>query len=236
MKFYILTLFPQMIREGLAHSIIARGQDKGLIEVYPIDIREFSKDKHRKVDDYTYGGGSGMLMQAQPIYDAYQSIKDELPSNTPVVYLTPQGRQFSQSVAKTYAKVEAMVLLCGHYEGIDERVLELICTDYISIGDYVLTGGELPAMIMIDAISRLIPSVLSNEKSFEDESFEGLLLEYPQYTRPEEFEGIKVPEVLLSGHHQRIAEYRRQGSIERTKKRRPDLYARFLESLDDNCE
>lgn len=228
MKFHVLSLFPEMIEDGLAHSIIGRGIDNEIIELNTINIRDFSNNKHKKVDDYTYGGGSGMLMTPQPIYDAFSSIKDNIKPTTPIIYLTPQGVPFNQKLAKKYACHEDLVLLCGHYEGIDERVLELICTDYVSVGDYVLTGGELPAMILIDAISRLVPKVLNNEHSAHDESFEDNLLEYPQYTRPVEFMGKKVPEVLLSGHHQRVDEYRKKQRLLRTKERRPDLYMKYI--------
>lgn len=224
MNFHILTLFPEMIVNGLNTSITGRAIDKKLISVNTINIRDYSTNKHLKVDDYPYGGGAGMVMQAEPIYKAYSDLKDKIGKETlRVVYLTPQGKVFNQEVAKELASEEDLVFLCGHYEGIDERVLELIVTDYISIGDYVLTGGELPAMVMVDAISRLVPDVLSNGTSAEFESFHDNLLEYPQYTRPEEYMGKKVPEVLLSGHHSNIEEWRRQQSLLRTLKRRPDL-------------
>lgn len=213
-----------MIVNGLNTSITGRAIDKKLISVNTINIRDYSTNKHLKVDDYPYGGGAGMVMQAEPIYKAYSDLKDKIGKETlRVVYLTPQGKVFNQEFAKELASEEDLVFLCGHYEGIDERVLELIVTDYISIGDYVLTGGELPAMVMVDAISRLVPDVLSNDTSAEFESFHDNLLEYPQYTRPEEYMGKKVPEVLLSGHHSNIEEWRRQQSLLRTLKRRPDL-------------
>ena len=209
--------------DGLSTSIIGRAQSKGLLSVEAINIRDFAENKHNRVDDYTYGGGAGMLMQAGPVYGAYQSVADKAKSKPRVIYLSPQGQTFSQSMAEEFAKEEELIFLCGHYEGIDERVLEEIVTDYVSIGDYVLTGGELPAMVMIDAISRLIPGVLHNDVSAEFESFQDNLLEYPQYTRPEEWHGKKVPEILLSGHHANVEKWRREQSIIRTAERRPDL-------------
>ena len=209
--------------DGLSTSIIGRAQDKGLLSVEAINIRDFAENKHNRVDDYTYGGGAGMLMQAGPVYGAYQSVVEKANSKPRVIYLSPQGQTFSQAKAEELAKEEELIFLCGHYEGIDERVLEEIVTDYVSIGDYVLTGGELPAMVMIDAISRLIPGVLHNDVSAEFESFQDNLLEYPQYTRPEEWHGKKVPEILLSGHHANVEKWRREQSIIRTAERRPDL-------------
>ena len=221
MKFHILTLFPEMVQQGLATSILGRAAEKNLISIDAVNIRDYTQDKHGKVDDYTYGGGAGMLMQAQPVYDAYRSVAGE--KKIRCVYLTPQGAPFTQKKARELSGEEELVLLCGHYEGIDERVLEEIVTDYVSIGDYVLTGGELPAMVMMDSISRMVPGVLSNQESGETESFAGNLLEYPQYSRPEEWHGKKVPEVLMSGHHANIEKWRREQSIIRTAKRRPDL-------------
>lgn len=212
-----------MVMDGLSASIIGRAQSKGLLSVEAINIRDFAENKHNRVDDYTYGGGAGMLMQAGPVYGAYQSVVEKAQSKPRVIYLSPQGQTFSQSMAEELAKEEELIFLCGHYEGIDERVLEEIVTDYVSIGDYVLTGGELPAMVMIDAISRLIPGVLHNDVSAEFESFQDNLLEYPQYTRPEEWHGKKVPEILLSGHHANVEKWRREQSIIRTAQRRPDL-------------
>ena len=223
MNFHILTLFPEMVMDGLSASIIGRAQSKGLLSVEAINIRDFAENKHNRVDDYTYGGGAGMLMQAGPVYGAYQSVVEKVQSKPRVIYLSPQGQTFSQGMAEEFAKEEELIFLCGHYEGIDERVLEEIVTDYVSIGDYVLTGGELPAMVMIDAISRLIPGVLHNDVSAEFESFQDNLLEYPQYTRPEEWHGKKVPEILLSGHHANVEKWRREQSIIRTAQRRPDL-------------
>ena len=188
-----------------------------------INIRDYAFNKHQKVDDYPYGGGAGMLMQAEPVYLSYEAIKEKIGYRPRVVYLTPQGKVFHQEMAKELAKERDLVFLCGHYEGIDERVLDEIVTDYVSIGDYVLTGGELPAMVMMDSISRMVPGVLSNQESGETESFAGNLLEYPQYSRPEEWHGQKVPPVLLSGHHANIEAWRREQSVMRTAKRRPDL-------------
>jgi tRNA (guanine37-N1)-methyltransferase len=232
MNFHVLTLFPDMIMQGLNTSITGRAMEKGLIHVNTVNIRDFSEDKHNRVDDYPYGGGAGMVMQAEPVYKAYgylanhikMSKEDPQSYQKPrVIYVTPQGSIFNQSFARELAQEEDLILLCGHYEGIDERVLDMIVTDYVSIGDYVLTGGELPAMVMIDAISRLIPGVLNNEISSEFESLQDNLLEYPQYTRPEVFMGQRVPEVLLSGHHANIEAWRRHQSILRTYERRPDL-------------
>lgn len=223
MKFYILTLFPEMVANGLNTSIIGRAAEAGLLQIEAVNIRDYSANKHRKVDDYPYGGGAGMLMQAQPVYDAWRSVVERSGKKPRCVYVTPQGRTFTQQDAKEFAKEEEMILLCGHYEGIDERVLEEIVTDYMSIGDYVLTGGELPAMVMVDAVSRMVPGVLGNEESGSFESFEGNLLEYPQYSRPEEWNGRRVPPVLLSGHHKNIEQWRRQQSILLTGRRRPDL-------------
>lgn len=223
MKFYILTLFPEMVMQGLSTSIIGKAAQKGILTIEAVNIRDYTRDKHLKVDDYPYGGGAGMVMQAQPIFDAYQAIRDKIGHKPRTIYLTPQGPLFHQAMAKEMAGEEALVLLCGHYEGVDERVLEEIVTDYVSVGDYVLTGGELPAMVMVDAISRMVPGVLTNQESGETESLEGGLLEYPQYSRPREWMGREVPEVLMSGDHVKIQEWRREQSILRTKKHRPDL-------------
>ena len=226
MNFHILTLFPEMVMDGLSTSIIGRAMSKELLSIEAINIRDFAENKHNRVDDYTYGGGAGMLMQAGPVYGAYKSVEEKAKSKPRVIYLSPQGSTFSQSMAEEFAKEEELVFLCGHYEGIDERVLEEIVTDYVSIGDYVLTGGELPAMVMIDAIARLIPGVLHNDASAEFESFQDNLLGYPQYTRPEEWHGKKVPDILLSGHHANVEKWRREQSIIRTAQRRPDLLAK----------
>lgn len=223
MNFHVLTLFPEMIQQGMNTSIIGRAITGGYLSVEAINIRDYAFNKHQKVDDYPYGGGAGMLMQAEPVYLAYQSIEEKIGYRPRVVYLTPQGSVFNQTMAKDFAKEKDLVFLCGHYEGIDERVLEEVVTDLVSIGDYVLTGGELPAMVMMDSISRMVPGVLSNQESGETESFAGNLLEYPQYSRPEEWHGKKVPPVLLSGHHANIEAWRREQSILRTAKNRPDL-------------
>ena len=236
MKFHILTLFPEMIEQGLNNSIIKRGIDAGHLSVNAVNIRDYTLDKHNKVDDYPYGGGAGMLMQAQPVYDAYKSLvksHEDAGKPTPrVVFMTPQGRTFRQEIAQELAKEEELIFLCGHYEGIDERVLEEIVTDELSIGDYVLTGGELPAMVVIDTVARLIPGVLNNDESANDESFAGNLLEYPQYTRPEVWHEKKVPEVLLSGHHANIAKWRLEQAVERTRVKRPDMYEKYMEELE----
>ena len=223
MNYHVLTLFPEMIRQGLETSIIGRAMAKGIISLEAVNIRDYAFNKHQKVDDYPYGGGAGMVMQAEPVFLAYEAVKAKIGRKPRTVYLTPQGNVFHQEMAKEMAKEEDLVFLCGHYEGIDERVLEEIVTDYVSIGDYVLTGGELPAMVMIDSISRMVPGVLSNQESGETETFAGNLLEYPQYSRPEEWRGRKVPEVLLSGHHANVEKWRREQSILRTWKMRPDL-------------
>ena len=245
MNFHMLTLFPEMVMNGLNTSIIGRAAAKNLLSIEAINIRDYAFNKHQSVDDYPYGGGAGMLMQAEPVYLAYkaveekivmrkqtnaETVKEEIKNSENsdkkklrVVYLSPQGDTFTQKMAEELAQEEDLVLLCGHYEGIDERVLEEIVTDYVSIGDYVLTGGELPAMVMVDTISRLVPGVLHNDVSAEFESFQDNLLEYPQYSRPEEWHGKKVPPVLLSGHHANIEKWRREQSILRTKERRPDL-------------
>ncbi|SCH20292.1 tRNA (guanine-N(1)-)-methyltransferase [uncultured Clostridium sp.] len=223
MHFHILTLFPDMVMSGLNTSIIGRAVKNDLLTIDAVNIRDFAFNKHQSVDDYPYGGGAGMLMQAEPVYLAYQSVAEKLSKKPRVVYLSPQGQTFSQQMAEEFAQEENLLLLCGHYEGIDERVLEEIVTDYVSIGDYVLTGGELPAMVMVDAIARMVPGVLHNDVSAEFESFQDNLLEYPQYSRPEEWHGKKVPPVLLSGHHANIEKWRREQSILRTWKNRPDL-------------
>lgn len=213
MRFHILTLFPDMVEQGLHTSIIGRAVEKGLLTIEAVNIRDYTVDKHKKVDDYPYGGGAGMVMQAQPIYDAYLSIVEKIGYRPRTIYLTPQGPLFTQQAAKEFALEEDVILLCGHYEGVDERVLEEIVTDYISIGDYVLTGGELPAMVLVDAISRMVPGVLKNQESGETESLEGNLLEYPQYSRPEVWREKAVPPILLSGNHQKVDEWRREQSI-----------------------
>ena len=223
MQFYIMTLFPEMVMQGLSTSIIGRAVNKGLLSIEAVNIRDYAFNKHNSVDDYPYGGGAGMLMQAEPVYQCYRALEEKMNKKPRVVYLSPQGKTFNQTMAEEFAQEEELVLLCGHYEGIDERVLEEIVTDYVSIGDYVLTGGELPAMIMVDAISRLVPGVLHNDVSAEFESFQDTLLEYPQYSRPEMWHDKKVPEVLMSGHHANIEKWRREQSVIRTARNRPDL-------------
>ena len=243
MNYHVLTLFPEMIMQALGTSIIGRALEKESISLEAIDIREYTTNKHKKVDDTPYGGGAGMVMQAQPIYDAYKDLERKIGYRPRVIYLTPQGSVFHQGMAQEFAKEKDLVFLCGHYEGIDERVLEEIVTDYVSIGDYVLTGGELPAMVLIDAISRLVPGVLKNEESAQFESFHDNLLEYPQYSRPDEWMGKKLPQVLLSGHHANIEAWRREQSLQRTYERRPDLLEcaalsekdkKFLDNLRNN--
>lgn len=223
MNYYVLTLFPEMIEQGLRTSIIGRALEKGILHLETVNIRDFANNKYGKVDDYPYGGGAGMVMQAAPVYDAWESVAQKLGKKPRTIYLTPQGGVFSQTMAVDFAKEEDLVFLCGHYEGIDERVLEEIVTDFVSIGDYVLTGGELPSMVMIDAISRMVPGVLTNETSGIIESFHENLLEYPQYSRPEVWKDKAVPPVLLSGHHGNVDKWRREQSILRTAKYRPDL-------------
>ena len=223
MNYHVLTLFPEMIENGMNTSITGRAIAKGLLTLEAVNIRDFAFNKHQKVDDYPYGGGAGMLMQAEPVYLSYESIVNSIGRKPRVIFLTPQGKTFNQDMARKFALEEDLVFLCGHYEGIDERVLEEIVTDYVSIGDYVLTGGELPAMVMMDSISRMVPGVLNNQESGETESFSGSLLEYPQYSRPEVWHGKRVPEVLLSGHHGNVDKWRREQSVIRTAKWRPDL-------------
>ena len=223
MNFHVLTLFPEMIMNGLETSILGRAAAKGIVSFEAVNIRDYTLERHGKVDDYPYGGGAGMVMQAEPIYRAYEALVAKIGKKPRVIYMTPQGQTFNQSIAEDLAKEEDLVFLCGHYEGVDERVLEMIATDYLSAGDYVLTGGELPAMMMIDCISRLVPGVLNNNVSAEFETFHDNLLEYPQYTRPEVFMGKKVPDILLSGHHANVEKWRREQSIIRTLKNRPEL-------------
>ena len=224
MNFHILTLFPEMVMQGLNTSIIGRACEKGLLSINAVNIRDFTRDKHKKVDDYPYGGGAGMLMQAQPVYDAYLHVVENMRTRQRprVIYVTPQGKVFNQAMAREMAMEHDLIFLCGHYEGIDERVLEEIVTDYVSIGDYVLTGGELPAMVVTDCVSRYVDGVISSD-SLSQESFSDNLLEYPQYTRPQEFMGLKVPDVLVSGNHAEVDKWRMQQSIKITQELRPDL-------------
>lgn len=233
MNFHILTLFPEMIQTGLNTSIIGRAIQQGMISIHAVNIRDYTIERHKKVDDYPYGGGAGMVMQAQPVYDAWKSVTEQTGYRPRCVYLTPQGRTFSQSMAKEFAREQDLIFLCGHYEGVDERVLEEIVTDFVSIGDYVLTGGELPAMVMTDAIARMVPGVLGNEESGTGESFEGSLLEYPQYSRPAVWQEKQVPDVLLSGDHKKVEAWRREQSVLRTLKSRPDLLSEAELTLQD---
>lgn len=236
MNIHIMTLFPEMVMGGLNTSITGRAISKGILSIEAVNIRDYAFNKHNSVDDYPYGGGAGMLMQAEPVYQCYQAIVDKIHTQSDasselcaekrkprVLYMSPQGKTFTQGMAEELAQEEELIFLCGHYEGIDERVLDEIVTDYVSIGDYVLTGGELPAMVMVDAVSRMVPGVLHNDVSAEFESFQDNLLEYPQYSRPEIWHGKQVPPVLLSGHHANIEKWRREQSVIRTAKNRPDL-------------
>lgn len=229
MHYHVLTLFPEMITQGMGFSITGRAQKKELLHIDVTNIRDFAQNKNFKVDDYPYGGGAGMVMEAEPVYLAYetvcQKIKSENRKKPRVLFMTPQGETFSQPMAQRLAEEEDLLFLCGHYEGIDERVLEEIVDESVSIGDYVLTGGELPAMVMMDAISRLVPGVLHNDVSAITDTFSDNLLEYPQYTRPVEWRGKRVPDVLLSGHHENIANWRREQSLLRTMEKRPDLFS-----------
>lgn len=242
MKFHVLTLFPEMIEDAVKTSITGRAIENNLISVDAINIRDFADNEYGQIDDYPYGGGAGMVMMAQPIIDAYESIKEKTDKNPRVVYLTPQGEAFNHDKAVELSKEDELVFLCGHYEGIDERAIEAVVTDEVSLGDFVVTGGELPALVMIDAISRLVPGVLNNDDSASDESFANGLLEYPQYTRPDTVEGEEVPEILLSGNHPKVDEWRRQQSLIRTYERRPDLLEKadlseadieFLDTIKD---
>ena len=226
MNYHVLTLFPDMILDGMNTSIIGRAMAKGLLTLEAVNIRDYSVTGNGRIDDYPYGGGAGMVMQAEPVYRACRDVTERIGYSPRVICLTPQGRVFNQKMAQELAGEEDLIFLCGHYEGIDERVLEEIATDFISIGDYVLTGGELPAMVVMDAVSRMIPGVLSNQESGQSESFQDGLLEYPQYSRPEEWRGKKVPPVLLSGHHGNVDRWRRNQSLLRTLKIRPELLTR----------
>jgi len=236
MRFDVLTLFPDIFEAVLGESIIGRARKNGIIEIYAINIRDFSKNKHRKVDDYPYGGGAGMVMTAQPIYDAYLSITAKLSYKPRVIYLSPQGRLLDQNIVRELSESEHLILLCGHYEGVDERIIEEIVDEELSIGDYVLTGGELPAMVLIDSVSRMVPGVLSGEDSYSQESHYQGMLEYPQYTRPYEFNGRKVPDILISGHHANITKWRKQESIRRTREKRPDLYEKLKNNDTGNSD
>ncbi len=232
MTFHILTLFPEMFGAVLHSSMLGRAEEKGILKFNLINIRDFSGNKHNRVDDYPYGGGRGMVMQAKPVYDAYKSVADTLNEKPYVIYMSPKGKVFNQKKAVELSEKKDIVFLCGHYEGIDQRVLDEIVDEEISIGDYVLTGGEIPAMTVIDSVSRMIDGVLSNEESFTDESHYGGLLEYPHYTRPSEFHGVKVPDILLSGDHAKIEAWRRKQSLLITKEKRPDMYNADFENYE----
>lgn len=233
MRFDILTIFPEIFDAVLGSSIIGRAREKGLVSIKTWNIRDCTKDRHKKTDDYPYGGGSGLVMMAQPIYDAYDEVVSGLDYKPHFIYMSPQGKLLDQKLAEKLAAHKHIILLCGHYEGVDERVLEKLVDEEISIGDYVLTGGELPAMVLVDAVCRAIPGVLSNEESYSDESHKNGLLEYPQYTRPYDFMGMKVPDILLSGHHANIEKWRRLQSLKRTRDKRPDLFAKLELSEED---
>lgn len=233
MKFDVLTLFPQMFEAVLGDSIIGRARENGLIELNFVDIRDFSANKHRKVDDYPYSGGGGMLMNAQPVYDAYMSVAEGLQYKPLTIYMSPQGRVFNQSEAAALSKEQHIIILCGHYEGIDQRVIDEIVDMELSIGDFVLTGGEIPAMAVIDTVSRLIPGVLAAESSYENESHFNGLLEYPQYTRPAEWHGVSIPEVLISGHHANVEKWKREQSLINTLKKRPDMLSKAELTKED---
>lgn len=224
MKITILTLFPEMF-EALNHSILSRAQKNKLLEIEVVNIRDFSLDNNKRCDDYSYGGGAGMIMTPQPLFDAIKSVKT---SNAHIVYMSPKGKVLSQQKVEDLAKLNEMIIVCGHYEGIDQRIIDLCIDEEISIGDYVLTGGELPAMVLVDSVARYIPNVLGNEETTNDESFSAGLLEYPQWTRPAEFEGLRVPQVLLDGNHKEVDRWRLEKSLEITKKNRPDLYRKYI--------
>ena len=234
MKFDVLTLFPDLFNIVMRESIIGRAQENGIVEINAINIRDYSKDKHKKVDDYPFGGGTGMVMACQPVIDAFNDITKDLVKKPKVIYMSPQGRVLNQKIAKELSAEEHLILLCGHYEGIDERIIEEIVDEEISIGDYVLTGGELPAMVLIDCVSRLLEGVLASEDSYSEESHFNGLLEYPQYTRPADYNGKKVPDILLSGHHANIEKWRTQQSLDRTKQKRPDMYQVYERNHKEN--
>ncbi|MDD6703495.1 MAG: tRNA (guanosine(37)-N1)-methyltransferase TrmD [Clostridiaceae bacterium] len=242
MRIDIMTLFPEMCERVLAESIIGRSREGGLVEINCVNIRDYSTDKHRRVDDTTYGGGKGMIMQCQPIFDCFCDLEKQIGKRPYLIYMSPQGKKLDQQKVKELAKMDNIAILCGHYEGVDERVIEELVDEEISIGDYVLTGGELPALVLADSITRMLPGVLASDEAFEEESHYNGLLEYPQYTRPYEWHGKTVPDVLLTGHHANITKWRRERSLERTKERRPDLLGKaeldrkalkFIQSLDN---
>lgn len=229
MRIDILTLFPEMFRATLGESIIGRAREKGILDIHLVNIRDYAENKHKQVDDYPYGGGAGMVMQPQPIFSALEAMEAQ---GCKIIYMSPKGKTFHQGMAVELAKEERLIFLCGHYEGVDQRVIDYWVTDEISIGDYVLTGGELPAMVVIDAVARMLPGVLGQAESFIDESFYSGLLEYPQYTRPSEFRGLKVPDVLLSGNHKLIEQWRKEEALKITMKNRPDLIKKYMEKKD----
>ena len=235
MRIDILTLFCDMCNSVLGESIIGRARESGKVEINTRDIRDYTQDKHRRVDDKPYGGGMGMVMQAEPIYACFNSLCDELGKKPHLIYMTPQGKTLTQERVKELAKLDNIAILCGHYEGVDERVIEELQPEEISIGDYVLTGGELPALILADSISRMLDGVLSNDECFEEESHYNSLLEYPQYTHPAEWRGREVPEVLLSGHHANVDKWRREQSLLRTRERRPDMLEKAELTEIDKC-
>lgn len=245
MRIDIMTLFPEMCGRVLDESIIGRSRESGLVEINCVNIRDFSTDKHRRVDDTTYGGGTGMIMQCQPIFDCFGELEREIGSRPHLIYMSPQGKTLDQQRVKELAKMDNIAILCGHYEGVDERVIEELVDEEISIGDYVLTGGELPALVLADSITRMLPGVLASDEAFEEESHYSGLLEYPQYTRPYEWHEKTVPDVLLTGHHANIMKWRREQSLERTKRRRPDLLKKaelsekdmkYLQSLNNESK
>ena len=242
MRIDIMTLFPEMCERVLDESIIGRSREGGLVEINCVNIRDYSTDKHRRVDDTTYGGGTGMIMQCQPIFDCFCDLEKQIGRRPYLIYMSPQGKKLDQQKVKELAKMDNIAILCGHYEGVDERVIEELVDEEISIGDYVLTGGELPALVLADSITRMLPGVLASDEAFEEESHYNGLLEYPQYTRPYEWHGKTVPDVLLTGHHANITKWRRERSLERTRERRPDLLGKaeldrkdlkFIQSLDN---
>lgn len=227
MNYHVMTLFPELIESAMNHSIMGRALNNGIITLDTVNFREFAQNKTKHVDDYIYGGGSGMLIQAEPVWLCYQDLIKKIGHKPRVLYMSPRGKTFDQAMANELAKEEDIIFICGHYEGIDERAIELIDPEYVSIGDFVLTGGELPSVLMMDAITRQISGVLGSDDSALDESFYNGLLEYPQYTRPPVYEGLEVPEVLMSGNHKLIAEWRKEKALEITKKNRPDMYEKY---------
>lgn len=233
MKFDVLTIFPEIIMSVVSQSIIGRALSSGLIDVNAVNIRDFSEDKHKKVDDYPYGGGRGMVMMPQPIFSAYEHITKDLKYKPYFIYMSPQGKPLNQNKINELKNIAHFIILCGHYEGVDERVIDNLVDEEISIGDYVLTGGELPALVLIDALARTYPGVLPDSEAFEEESLYNGLLEYPQYTRPYDFKGLKVPDVLLSGHHNKIKQWRKRQSLLRTISKRPDLFKQYTLSGEE---